>query len=42
MILGDITIGDNVKVGAGTLVIESVPANCTVVGVPGRIIKKDE
>jgi serine O-acetyltransferase len=37
-VIGDITIGDNVKVGAGSVVINSVPANATVVGVPGRVV----
>ena len=38
-ILGDITIGDRCKIGAGAVVIHSVPADCTVVGVPGRIVR---
>jgi len=38
-ILGGITIGDNVKIGANSVVIKSVPDNCTVVGIPGRIIE---
>jgi serine O-acetyltransferase len=37
-VIGDITIGDNAKVGAGSVVISSVPANATVVGVPGRVV----
>ncbi len=36
--LGDIKIGNNVAVGANSLVIMSVPDNCTVLGVPARII----
>lgn len=40
-ILGNITIGDHVKIGAGSVVLRSVPANCTVVGVPGRIVIQD-
>ncbi|MCK4463564.1 MAG: serine O-acetyltransferase, partial [Candidatus Omnitrophica bacterium] len=40
-ILGDITIGDNVQIGANAVVIRDVPANSTVVGVPGRIAKKE-
>lgn len=40
-ILGNITLGDNVRVGAGSVVIEDVPENSTVVGIPGRIIKRD-
>src|SRR5688500_15301406 len=38
-VLGNIAIGDNVKVGAGSVVVHSVPANSTVVGVPGRIVR---
>jgi serine O-acetyltransferase len=37
-IIGDITIGDDAKVGAGSVVIESVPPHATVVGVPGRVV----
>ena len=37
-VLGNITIGDCVKVGAGSVVVHSVPNNSTVVGVPGRIV----
>ena len=40
-ILGNITIGDNVNIGANAVVIRDVPANSTVVGVPGRIAKKE-
>ena len=40
-ILGSIEIGDNVKVGASSVVLDSVPANSTVVGVPGRVVIKD-
>lgn len=38
-ILGGIRIGDNVKIGANSVVLKSVPANSTVIGVPGRVIK---
>ncbi len=41
-ILGNITIGDNCKIGAGSVVIKDVPPNSTVVGVPGRIVRKGE
>jgi len=37
-LIGDITIGDNSKVGAGSVVVTSVPPNATVVGVPGRVV----
>ena len=40
-ILGSCTVGENSKVGAGSVVLGPVPANCTVVGIPGRIVKKD-
>ncbi len=39
-VLGSFTIGDNSKIGAGSVVLEEVPPNCTVVGVPGRIVKR--
>jgi len=38
-ILGSITIGNNVIVGAGAVVIKPVPDDCTVVGIPGRIVR---
>ena len=38
-ILGNIQIGDNVKIGAGSVVVHSVPDNSTVVGVPGRVVR---
>ncbi|MCP9469386.1 MAG: serine O-acetyltransferase [Nitrospira sp.] len=38
-ILGAIKIGDNVKIGANSVVLKNVPANSTVIGVPARIIK---
>ena len=41
-ILGSSTIGENSKIGAGSVVLEEVPPNCTVVGVPGRIVKRDD
>lgn len=40
-ILGSFTIGENSKIGAGSVVLEEVPPNCTVVGVPGRIVRMD-
>ena len=39
-ILGNITIGDHTKIGAGSVVIRSVPEHSTVVGVPGRVVRK--
>jgi serine O-acetyltransferase len=38
-ILGNITIGNHTKIGAGSVVIRSVPDNSTVVGVPGRVVR---
>ena len=40
-VLGGIRIGDNVKVGANAVVLRAVPANSTVVGNPGRIVRCD-
>ena len=40
-IIGSFTIGENSKIGAGSVVLKEVPANCTVVGVPGRIVKRN-
>ncbi len=39
-VLGPITIGDNCKIGAGSVVLNDVPEFATVVGVPGRIVKR--
>ncbi len=39
-VLGNINIGDNVRVGAGSIVLRDVPRDCTVVGVPGRIVSQ--
>lgn len=41
IVLGSINIGNNVKIGAGSVVLKDVPDNCTVVGVPGRVVIKD-
>ena len=40
-VLGSITIGDNSKIGGGSVVVKDVPPNCTVVGVPGHIVVQD-
>lgn len=37
-VLGNIHVGDNVRIGAGSVVLRDVPSDCTVVGVPGRIV----
>ena len=40
-VLGSFKIGDNSSIGANSVVLREVPANCTVVGIPGRIVKQD-
>ena len=40
-VLGNIRIGDHVKIGGGSVVIHSVPNHCTVVGVPAEIVRID-
>ncbi len=40
-VFGNIVIGDNSLVGANAVVFKNVPPNCTVVGVPGYIVKRD-
>lgn len=40
-VLGSFTIGDNSKIGAGSVVLSEVPSNSTVVGVPGRVVKRN-
>ena len=40
-VLGNITIGDNTKIGAGSVVLKDIPENSTVVGVPGRVVKRN-
>lgn len=40
-ILGNITIGQNSQVGSGSVVVKDIPPNCTVVGIPGKVIIRD-
>ena len=40
-VLGNIELGNNVRIGAGSVVVKSVPDNCTVVGVPGVIVRRE-
>jgi len=40
-VLGAITLGDNAKVGGGSVVVKDVPPNATVVGVPARVVAQD-
>lgn len=39
-VLGPFKVGDNCKIGAGSVVLSEVPPNCTVVGVPGKVVKR--
>lgn len=40
-VIGSFTVGENSKIGAGSVVLSEVPPNSTVVGVPGRVVKRD-
>lgn len=40
-VLGAIVVGDNSRIGAGAVVVKDVPPNCTVVGIPGRVVIRD-
>ncbi len=40
-VLGSFSIGDNSKIGAGSVVLSEVPPNSTVVGVPGRVVRRN-
>lgn len=40
-VLGDITIGRGTRVGGGAVVVNDVPPNCTVVGIPGRVVVRE-
>ena len=39
-VLGNIEIGENSRIGAGSVIVDNVPENSTVVGIPGRIVKQ--
>lgn len=41
-VIGSFTVGKNSKIGAGSVVVKEVPPNCTVVGVPGRVIRRGD
>lgn len=40
-VLGSFTVGDDSKIGAGSVVLKEVPPNSTVVGVPGKVVKRE-
>ncbi|MDF2928751.1 serine O-acetyltransferase [Anaerospora sp.] len=40
-VLGSFSVGDNSKIGAGSVVLHAVPPNSTVVGIPGQVVVKD-
>lgn len=40
-VLGDITLGEGSRVGSGSVVVNSIPPNSTVVGIPGRVVKRE-
>jgi serine O-acetyltransferase len=40
-VIGAITVGDNARIGANAVVTRDVPANSTVVGIPGKVVKRD-
>ena len=41
-VLGSIYIGDDTKIGAGSVVLKDIPENSTVVGIPGRVVKRND
>ncbi len=41
-VIGSFTIGENSKIGAGSVVLSEVPPNSTVVGIPGRVVKRED
>lgn len=40
-VLGNINIGNHVKIGAGSVVLTDVPDDCTVVGIPGKVVRQE-
>lgn len=39
-VLGNIMVGDNVKIGANSVILDDVPDNVTIVGIPGKIVRR--
>jgi serine O-acetyltransferase len=40
-VLGPVKVGDNCKIGANSVVVKDVPPNSTVVGIPGKVVRRD-
>lgn len=40
-VLGNIQVGDNVRIGGNSVVVKDVPSNSTVVGIPGRVVRRN-
>ena len=40
-VLGPVVVGDNVKIAAGAVVLKDIPANCTAVGIPARVVREN-
>ena len=40
-VLGNFTVGDGAKIAAGAVVLGPVPENCTAVGIPARVVRRD-
>jgi len=41
-VLGPFKVGDNAKIGSNSVVVKEVPANSTVVGIPGKVVIQDD
>lgn len=41
-VLGPFTVGHDTKIGAGSVVLEEIPPHCTVVGIPGKIVRRND
>ena len=41
-VIGSFTVGENSKIGAGSVVLSEIPPNSTVVGIPGRVVKRED
>ncbi len=39
-VLGPFSVGDDVKIGSGSIVLNEIPPGCTVVGIPGKIVRR--